>query len=362
MRITAAVARNARGPFSIEALELEEPRGDEILVRIIAAGLSHTDLLARDQDLPVPLPAVLGHEGAGRVERVGALITRFAIGDRVILTPAAAACDARFLAADVLDRNLAGSRPDGSSPLRRNTERIAGAFFGQSSLATHALVTDRNAVKIDEEVPFPVLAPLGGDVQTGAGTVINALRPRPGAAIAIFGAGAVGLSAVMAACLCGCHPIIAVDIKASRLQLAESIGATHTIDPDGLDPVEAIRAISRNGADFSVETTGLPEVTSQAVECLNQTGVCAVAGIAPTAAEVALNLNRLRLGRTVRGTLFGDSDPTIFVPCLVEFYRQGRLPIDRLKSGTLPLADINAGFDRLADVAAVRQIVTFPLG
>ena len=221
----------------------------------MAAGLSHTDLLARDQDLPVPLPAVLGREGAGRVERVGAQVTKFAPGDCVILTPAAAADNGLLHEADVLDLDLSGSRPDGSSPLKRNTERVAGGFFGQSSPASHALVTERNAVKIHEDVPFPILAALGGDVQTGAGTVINTLRPRPGSAIAIFGAGAVGLSAVMAARLCGCHPIIAVDIKASRLQLAESVGAAHTIDPDGLDPVEAIRAISRNGAEFSVETT-----------------------------------------------------------------------------------------------------------
>jgi aryl-alcohol dehydrogenase len=288
MRITAAVARNARGPFSIEPLDLEEPRGNEILVWIIAAGLSHTDLLARDQDLPVPLPSVLGREGAGRVERVGAQVTKFAPGNRVILTPSTTADNGLFHEADLLGLNLSGSRPDGSSPLRCNTERIAGAFFGQSSLASHALVTERNAVKIDEDVPFAILAPLGGDVQTGAGVVINTLRPRPGSAIAIFGAGAVGLSAVMAARLCGCHPIIAIDIKASRLQLAETIGATHTIDPDGLDPVEAIRAISRNGAELSVETTGLPEVSRHAVDCLTQGGVCALAGIAATGAEATL--------------------------------------------------------------------------
>jgi aryl-alcohol dehydrogenase len=139
--------------------------------------------------------------------------------------------------------------------VRRDTKRIAGAYFGQSSLASHALVTERNAVKIGDDVPFPILAPLGGDVQTGTGAVIDTWGPRPGSAIAIFGAGAVGLSAVMAARLTGCHPIIVVDVKASRLQLAETIGATHTIDPDGLDPIDAIRAISGNGADFSVETT-----------------------------------------------------------------------------------------------------------
>jgi aryl-alcohol dehydrogenase len=172
-----------------------------------------------------------------------------------------------FHGPDLLDLNLSGYRPDGSSPLRRDSERITGAFFGQSSFATHALATERNAIKVDNDVPFPVLASLGGDVQTGAGAVINALHPRPGSAIAIFGAGAVGLSAVMAARLTGCHPIIAVDIKASRLQLAETLGASHTVDPDGLDPVDAVRALSANGAEFSVETTGLPEVTRRAVDC-----------------------------------------------------------------------------------------------
>jgi aryl-alcohol dehydrogenase len=359
MRITAAVARKARGPFSIESLELEEPRNDEILVRIMAAGLSHTDLLARDQDLRVPLPAVLGREGAGRVERVGAQVTKFAPGDRAILTSTVAADGGRFDQADVLDRNLGGSRPDGSSPLRHNTERIAGAFFGQSSLASHALVTERNGVKIDEDVSFAILAPLGGDVQTGAGAVINTLRPRPGSAIAIFGAGAVGLSAVMAASLCGCHPIIAVDIKASRLQLAESIGATHTIDPDGLDPVEAIRAISGSGAEFSVETTGLRAVTRQAVECLTHGGVCALAGIAASDAEATLNLNQLRLGRTVRGSLFGDSVPAFFIPRLIEFYRQDRLPVDRIVS-EYSLDKINQAADDILSGAAVKPVLIMP--
>ena len=293
------------------------------------------------------------------MERVGAQVTKFAPGDRVILTPAAAADNGPFGEADVLDRNLSGSRSDGSSPLRCNIERVAGNFFGQSSLASHALVTERNAVKIDDDVPFPILAPLGGDVRTGAGTVINALRPRPGSAIAIFGAGAVGLSAVMAARLCGCHPIIAIDIKASRLQLAETFGATHTIDPDGLDPVDAIRAISRNGAEFSVETTGLPEVTRQAVDCLNQGGVCALAGIAASDAEATLNLNQLRVGRTVRGSLFGDSVPAFFIPRLVEFYCQGRLPADRIIT-EYGFDNINQAADDILSGAAVKPVLIMP--
>jgi aryl-alcohol dehydrogenase len=359
MRITAVVARTARQPFSIEALELEEPRRDEILIRVMATGLSHTDLLARDQDLPVPLPIVLGREGAGIVERVGSAVTRLAPGDNVVLTYAPGELLPGDADADVLRLNLSGSRRDGSSPLRCNGERIAAPFFSQSSLATYALATERNAIKVDRDIPFPILAAFGGDVQTGAGVVINTLRPRPGSAIAIFGAGAMGLSAVMAARLAGCHPIIAVDIKASRLQLAESIGATHTIDPDGLDPVEAIRGISSNGAEFSVETTGLPDVTRQAVDCLAQRGVCALAGIAATNAEATLNLNYLRLGRTVLGSLFGDSVPALFIPRLVEFYRQGRLPIDRIVS-EYGLDEINRAADDMLSGAAVKAVIMMP--
>ena len=359
MRITAAVAANARQPFSIETLELEEPRNDEILVRIAAAGLSHTDLLARDQELPVPLPAVLGREAAGTVQRVGSAVTRVAPGDSVVLTYASGDPFADDADADTLSLNLCGSRRDGSSPLRRNGERIAAPFFGQSSFATHALATQRNAVKVDRDIPFPVLAALGGDAQTGAGVVINTLRPRPGSAIAIFGAGAMGLSAVMAARLAGCHPIIAVDIKASRLQLAESIGATHTVDPDGLDPIEAIRGISGAGAEFSVETTGLAGVTRQAVDCLARSGVCALAGIAASNAEATLNLNRLRLGRTVRGSLFGDSVPATFIPRLVEFYRQGRFPVDGIVT-EYRLDDINQAADDLLSGVAVKPVLVMP--
>ena len=359
MRITAAVARTARRPFSIETLDLEEPRSDEVLVRIAAAGLSHIDLLARDQDLPVPLPAVLGREGAGTVERVGAAVTRLAPGDKVVLTYAGGEPFSDDADADSLRLNLSGSRRDGSSPLRRNGERVAAPFFGQSSLATYALATERNAVKVDRDIPFPIIAAFGGDVQTGAGVVINTLHPRPGSAIAVFGVGAVGLSAVMAARLAGCHPIIAVDIKASRLQLAETIGATHTVDPDGLDPVEAIRGISGTGADFSVETTGLAGVTRQAVDCLKQGGVCALAGIAASSAEARLNLNRLRLGRTVCGSLFGDSLPAAFIPRLVEFYRQGRFPVDRIIT-EYRLDDINQAADDLLSGAAVKPVMTMP--
>jgi aryl-alcohol dehydrogenase len=357
MLITAAVVRSAREPFAMETVDLEAPRKDEILVRIAAVGLSHTDLLARDQDLPVPLPAVLGREGAGWVERVGSEVTKFARGDRVVLTFQGS--EPALYGPDLLELNLSGSRRDGSSPLSREGERITGAFFRQSSFASHVLATERNTVRIDEDVPFAVLAPLGGDVQTGAGAVINTLRPQPGSSIAIFGAGATGLSAVMAARLAGCHPIVAVDIKASRLQLAETIGATHTFDPDGVDPVDAIRAITANGAEFSVETTGVPGVTGQAVGCLAPGGSCALAGVAPADAKATLDLNRLRLGRTVRGCLVGDGLPALFVPRLLDLYRLQHFPIDRMMT-EYRFDDINRAADDVLSGAAVKAVLIMP--
>jgi aryl-alcohol dehydrogenase len=323
----------------------------------MAAGLSHTDLLARNGDLKVPLPAVLGREAAGIVERVGTAVTRLDPGDRVVLTylrgepPAAGA--------DPFDLNLSGARPDGSSPLHAEGERIAGRFFGQSSHATYALAGQCNTVRIEEETPFPILASLGGDVQTGAGAVITTLRPQPGSAIAVFGAGAVGLSAVMAARLAGCHPIVAVDIKASRLELAETLGATHTIDPDGVDPVDAIRAIAGNGAEFSVETTGLPLVTGQAVECLGYGGSCALVGMAAAGAEAQLSLGQLRRGRILRGSPFGDGVPALFVRRLVDLCRRQDLRIDRMIA-EYRLDDINRAAADLLSGAAVKPILIMP--
>jgi aryl-alcohol dehydrogenase len=357
MHITAAVVRSVHAPFSIETLELDEPRRDEVLVRVMAAGLSRTDLLARDQDVPVPLPAVLGREAAGIVERVGAGVTGLAPGDRVVLTHRSGELPPG--GSDLFALNLSGARPDGSSPLHRGGERIAGCFFGQSSHATHALANERNAVKIEQDIPFSILAPFGGDVQTGAGAVINILRPPPGATIAIFGAGAVGLSAVMAARLAGCHPIIAVDIKASRLALAEILGATYTIDPDGVDPVDAIRAISGTGAECSVETTGLSGVTRQAVECLRYGGRCALVGMAAADAEATLNLNRLRRGHVLCGNLFGGGVPAIFVPRLVALYERQGLPIDRMIT-EYRLDDINRAADDLLTGAAVKAVLIMP--
>ncbi len=185
-------------------------------------------------------------------------------------------------------------------------------------------------MKVDPAVPLWTLGPLGCGVQTGAGAVMNALAPRAGTSIAIFGAGTVGLSAVMAARICGCTTIIAVDPVASRRALALELGATHAIDPKDGDPVPQITSHTGGGANFSLECTGIPAVVRQAVDCLTLTGICGVMGVSPLGTEVALDMNGLLFGRTVRGIIEGDSVPDVFIPRLVELHLQGRFPFDRL--------------------------------
>lgn len=318
--------------FSIERLELEEPRADEILVRIVAVGVCHTDL-----SVDVPLPAVLGHEGAGVVERVGANIRKVRNGDHVILTFMScghcATCQrgspAYCMKGNV--SNFAAARSDGSSSLRKGSEIIRSHFFGQSSFATYALASERNVVKIRSDLPLDLLAPLGCGIQTGAGAVFNSLHPPFGSSIAVFGTGSVGISAIMAARMAGCTTIIGVDVMDNRLDLSRELGATHTINALEADPVAEIRKITRRGSDYALDMTGRPEVIRQAVECLNVRGICGLIGGAPQGTEMRLDYNSILLmGRSVRGILAGDSIPDLFIPQLIELYLQGRFPVDRL--------------------------------
>lgn len=335
-RITAAVTKAKGQPFSLEEVELDSPRAGEVLVRIVATGVCHSDLSVRDQYIPVPLPAVLGHEGAGVVEEVGEGVRKVQPGDHVVLSfnycaectscregePAYCLNSAAY--------NFAGSRPDGSPVMHQNGDVIHGNFLGQSSFGTYALASEQSVVKVRKDVPLEVLAPLGCGIQTGAGTVINALRPRAGSSIVVFGVGSVGLSAIMAAKVVGCTTIIGVDLNEKRLKMARELGATHGINPEVGNLVEEIQGITGGGADYSIEATGLPRVLRQAVECLVPRGICGLVGFSPTGTEASLEMNSILFGRTVRGIIEGDVVPDVFIPRLIELYMQGSFPFDRL--------------------------------
>ncbi|WP_375402980.1 NAD(P)-dependent alcohol dehydrogenase [uncultured Sphingomonas sp.] len=336
--IQAAVVRTQGGAFGIEALSLEEPGPGEVLVRIAGVGVCHTDLVVRDQYFPTPLPAVLGHEGSGVVERVGPGVTKVAPGDHVVLSYAScgqcANCQKGLngYCPDLYGRNFAGTRPDGSHPCKDgHGHEVSSYFFAQSSFADLALATERNTVRIPKDVPVELMGPLGCGIQTGAGAVINALKPGAGSSIAVFGAGSVGLAAVMAARVAGCAVIVVVDLNEDRLALARELGATHTVNAGADDPVAAIQALTGGeGVQYSLECTGLPQVVRQAVDSLRLTGVCGVIGVAPLGTEIALDMNGILFGRTVRGIIEGDSIPDIFIPQLIELWRQDRFPFDKL--------------------------------
>ncbi len=341
MEIRAAVTENEGAPFRIETVELEEPQANEVLVRVVGAGVCHTDMIVRDQMYPTPLPAVLGHEGSGVVEGVGANVTTVEPGDRVVLTfdsdQDCTSCNAGHPAycEDFFAHNFGGSRPeDGTSPLSRDDEALSGRFFGQSSFATHSIATERNVVKVDDDVPLELLGPLGCGIQTGAGAVINTLDPQAGSSIAIFGAGSVGLSALLGADIKGCTDIVSVDLKRNRLEKAAELGATATINPDEVDDVvEAVQEETGGGADHAVETTGVPDVAEQAVETLTQRGELAVVGAPALGSRASFDVNNLILnGRSITGVVEGDSNPTEFIPDLIELYRQGKFPFDELVS------------------------------
>lgn len=333
----AAVVREKTGPFRIEEVTLDAPRPGEVLVRVMGVGMCHTDLVVRDQYFPTPLPAVLGHEGSGVVEAVGPGVTKVAVGDHVVMSYASCGVCANCLKGlngycpDLYGRNFSGGRPDGSSPCcDSHGERLSSYFFAQSSFGEYALATERNVVKIPSDVPVEIMGPLGCGIQTGAGAVINALNPSAGSSIAIFGAGSVGLAAVMAARVAGCATIVAVDLNDTRLALARELGATHTINGKS-DAVAAIQAITGGeGVQYALECTGLPAVVRQATDSLRLTGTCGIIGVSPLGTEVTLDMNGLLFGRTVRGIIEGDSVPDIFIPQLIELWRQGRFPFDRL--------------------------------
>ncbi len=338
MDIVAAVVKQPFGEFLIEELELETPREDEVLVRVVGVGVCHTDLSCRDQMYPVPLPAVLGHEGAGIVEAVGGTVTKVQPGDHVVLSyRACGECrncqhDDPSHCLKIFECNFSGAREDGSSALSKDGDPVHGNFFGQSSFATYALANQANTVKVNADAPLEMLGPLGCGIQTGAGAVMNSLAPDMGSSIVVFGCGSVGLSAVMAARVVGCETIIAVDLNEDRLELATSLGATHTLVPGEGDVVEKVHEMTGGGADYSLECTALPAVFRQAVDCLSVTGVCGLVGAAPMGTEVSLDMNSIMFGRTVKGIIEGDSIPDQFIPRLVDLFTAGEFPVDQLIS------------------------------
>ena len=356
----AAVLRGAAEPYRVETVQLDDPGPGEALVRVAASGLCHTDLFGRSGLFGEAfLPAILGHEGAGVVEAVGPGVTAVTPGDHVVLSfDSCGGCPgcltgAPSHCAEFELRNFLGARADGTGCARdASGAGLTSRWFGQSSFAEYAVATVRNMVKVDKDAPLSVLSPLGCGIQTGAGAVLNSLRLAPGQSLAVFGVGAVGLAAVMAAKLSGAAEIVAVDLLPARRELALELGATRAVD--GADPalVAAVRATGP-GLDASFDTTGVTSVMSAAVEVLTRPGSCVLVGggldsftIHPAALA----------GKTVTFVYEGAALPQLFIPRLVGLWERGLFPFDRLIR-EYPLAEINQAEADAQSGATVKPVL-----
>ncbi|MBE8476082.1 NAD(P)-dependent alcohol dehydrogenase [Streptomyces justiciae] len=358
MRTQAAVSHGPDTGFTMEDIEISDPRPDEILVRLTATGVCHTDLATKAM-LPAGIPAVFGHEGAGVVEAIGAEVTGVRPGDHVVLSYSSCGSCTRCATGhrSYCERfealNAAGRRPDGSATLTGRDGDAWSSFFGQSSFARHAITTRENVVVVPEGTDLVTAAPMGCGFQTGAGSVANVLRPGPDSSLVVFGTGGVGMAAVMAGAALGVGTIVAVDLSEQRLDLAAQVGATHTLDGAGEDTVGRIRDITSGGATHAFDTTGVPTVIRDAARALAPLGSLALVAVGPTDAGIDVR-DLIGYGKTVRGCIEGDANPQDFVPLLLDWHAQGRFPVDRIVTA-FPFEEINEA------VAAMKTDVVKPV-
>lgn len=358
----AAVLAGVGASPVLTDVQIREPVGDEVLVRVQAAGICHTDISLAARWPAKRIPMVFGHEGAGVVEAVGA-DSSVRVGTRVALTfNSCGRCDNCSVGEPAYCRhstslNMRGDRGEETGSIRGAEAAINGDFFGQSSFSTYALAHQRNTIAIGDEMDMALAAPLGCSVQTGVGAVLNALRPVPGQSVVVFGAGAVGLSAVMGAHIAGCRTIVAVDPIAERRSLAADLGATHTLDPTAVEVVPTLAEFTGGGADHVLDTTAIPAVLADAIAVLRSRGQLGIVGLgAPTATmPVGLIMGK---GLRIRGIVEGDSVPKTFIPELIDLYRRGDLPLEKIVS-RYDFADFDTAWAAAKSGTAVKPVLTF---
>lgn len=361
----AAVIEQTDGPFIMQDVTLEAPRPDEVLVRMVATGICATDAHVRRQLLSTPLPVILGHEGAGIVERVGTTVTHVKPGDHVVLSyhscgqckpclsSHAAYCD------NVWEANFAGARLDGSIGVgRQGAEDLHAHFFGQSSFATYALAHQRNTVKVPSDIPLEILGPLGCGVQTGAGAILKAMKVPVGATVAVFGVGTVGLAAIMAARVADAATIIAIDVNVERLELAKKLGATHVVNAaEGTNVCAEIRQIEKRGVEFILDTSGRAENLDAGIGALAPLGNFGFVAFNDHSGAI-VDAARLTVGQSLQGIIQGDAVSALMIPELIGLYRCGRFPFDQLIT-FYNFADINQAFDDVAAGRVIKAVLLF---
>jgi len=362
MEITAALVKEKGGQFELEKINLDEPRADEVLVRVVGSGTCHTDMAARDQQTgPTPFPIVLGHEGSGIVEKVGAGVTNLKPGDHVVLTfgfcGECYTCQSGkpTYCENFPALNFGGARLDGSHSHHHGQETVFDNFFSQSSFATYAIANKRNAIKVSDKAPLELLGPLGCGIQTGAGAIINSLKVSAGKTVVISGAGAVGLAALLAAKACSAAQIVLVDINQERLDFGLELGATHVINSRNENVIEALQAIAPKGFDFGFDTTGRNDVINNTLANLKSLGQMGIVGVATKPLEVEMNSYVLK-GIKLIGIVEGDSVPSQFIPEMVEMYLNGQFPFDKLVK-TYPFEAINQAIEDSETGKTIKPVI-----
>ncbi|QQD19192.1 NAD(P)-dependent alcohol dehydrogenase [Spongiibacter nanhainus] len=363
MRIKAAVATQAQQPFVIEDLNMEPPRRHEVRVRVLGVGICHTDIISKDQQIPVELPAVLGHEGAGIVEAVGEDVTKVKVGDQVVMSYLSCgecpSCNehAPSYCHQFAPLNFLGRRPDGSAGLSRQDAPVSGRFFGQSSFASHALVDQRNVVKVDIDAQrLPLVGALGCGFQTGAGTIMNALDCQSGDNVVIVGGGAVGMSAVIAASIRGCHTVL-IEPNSQRRALAVELGAAAALAPDIPNLKEALSTHLSGGISKLFDTTGIAPAIEQFLPLLAPRATVGLVAAAEADSAIKLDITHLVLtGITVKGILEGDADPDSFIPELIDHIKAGRFPVEKICK-TFPLEQINKAIHEQKSAKFVKAVL-----
>jgi len=369
MKTRAVVLEQLNTPLVMEEVELDDPGEDEVLVKVAAVGVCHTDIHCMKGDLSVPLPIVLGHEAAGTVEKVGANVTGLQPGDKVVLTvaPYCGECPACLMgvpsSCETFPQTtmLMGTMPDGTKRLRRKNGDELNHFMAQSSFAEYAVAHRSAVVKVRDDAPLDVVCLLGCGASTGIGAVLNKARVRAGSSVAVFGCGGVGLAVIMAAKLVGAQPIVAVDLMDSKLEMARELGATHLVNASKEDPVARIAMDCAGGVEFSFEAIGNPAVITQAFHSVyaRPGGMAVVLGLAPIGSTFAIEAWRFMREVVVTGCTVGSIRPQLDIPRYVDLFVNGRLPLDKLVSARYGLEQINEAVKDTLEGKIMRGVVTF---
>jgi alcohol dehydrogenase len=354
-------------PLRIETVELDPPGRGELLVKIAAAGLCHSDLSVINGDRPRPMPMALGHESAGVVEALGEDVVDLEVGDHVVMVfmPSCGHCVPCAEGRPALCEP--GAAANGAGTLLSGKRRLhcdgvdLNHHLGVSGFAEYAVVSRRSVVKVTKDLPLDEAALFGCAVLTGVGAVVNTARLQPGQSAAVIGLGGVGLASVLGAIASGARQVVAIDLSDDKLGLARQIGASHTVNARDADAAEQVRELTQGGVDFAFEMAGAVRAMELAYKITKRGGTTITAGLPPPGAALPLPLVQLVAEeRTVKGSYIGTCVPTRDIPRYVALYQAGRLPVDRLMSGKLTLDRINEGFDLLHEGKAVRQVIEFP--